>query len=131
MCRFNLLGDDFTIDIGNERRSGGMCGFDTAHAAARAYDQAAIKFHGVDADINFNISDYQEDINQTVKNPSKYFVHILRLHGNGFSKGGSKYQGVPGNKCDGYKAQWRLLLEISSFERAERIQSSLKARVYK
>ncbi|GKD34588.1 hypothetical protein Tco_1250097, partial [Tanacetum coccineum] len=71
-----------------------------------AYDRAAIKFRGVDADINFNISDYQEDMNQTIKNLSKEdFVHILRRHGNGFSRGGSKYRGVPGNKCDGYEAR--------------------------
>ena len=28
----------------------------------RAYDQAAIKFRGVDADINFALYDYKEDI---------------------------------------------------------------------
>ncbi|XLS55563.1 hypothetical protein HN51_005318 [Arachis hypogaea] len=37
---------------------------DTAHAAARAYDRAAIKFRGIDAYINFNVSDYDEDIKQ-------------------------------------------------------------------
>lgn len=28
----------------------------------RAYDRAAIKFRGVDADINFSASDYEEDM---------------------------------------------------------------------
>ena len=30
----------------------------------RAYDRAAIKFRGVDADINFNVNDYEDDIKQ-------------------------------------------------------------------
>ena len=31
---------------------------------SRAYDRAAIKFRGIDADINFNLSDYDEDLRQ-------------------------------------------------------------------
>ena len=30
----------------------------------RAYDRLAIKFHRVEADINFNTNDYEEDFNQ-------------------------------------------------------------------
>ena len=43
-----------------------MCGFlfGTWVFGIRAYDRAAIKFRGMDADINFSISDYDEDIKQ-------------------------------------------------------------------
>lgn len=36
----------------------------TSDSTSRAYDRAAIKFRGLDADINFNVGDYEEDLKQ-------------------------------------------------------------------
>lgn len=80
-------------------------GFDTAHSAARAYDRAAIKFRGVHADINFNISDYSEEIKQMSNFSKEEFVHILRRQSTGFSRGSSKYRGVTLHKCGRWEAR--------------------------
>lgn len=80
-------------------------GFDTAHAAARAYDRAAIKFRGVDADINYNLSDYEEDLKQMKNLTKEEFVHILRRQSTGFSRGSSRYRGVTLHKCGRWEAR--------------------------
>ncbi|KAK4749412.1 hypothetical protein SAY87_026861 [Trapa incisa] len=85
-------------------------GFDTAHAAACAYDRAAIKFRGVEADINFRLDDYEEDMKQMRNLSKEEFVQVLRRQSTGFPRGSSKYRGVNLHKCGRWEARMGQIL---------------------
>ncbi|VFQ76726.1 unnamed protein product [Cuscuta campestris] len=93
-------------------------GFDTSDAAARAYDRAAIRFRGVEADINFNLSDYEEDMKQMEGLTKEELVHMLRRQSTGFSRGSSKYRGVTLHKCGRWEARMGQFLGKKAYDKA-------------
>ncbi|KAL0652591.1 hypothetical protein Bca4012_095282 [Brassica carinata] len=67
--------------------------------SSQAYDRAAIKFRGLDADINFVVEDYKQDLDK-MKNLNKVeFVQTLRRESASFGRGSSKYKGLTLQKC--------------------------------
>ncbi|KAF8762807.1 hypothetical protein HU200_009117 [Digitaria exilis] len=76
------------------------------HKASLAYDRAAIKFRGVEADINFSLEEYEDDMKQQMGNLSKEeFVHVLRRQSTGYPRGSSKFRGVTLHKCGSSSAR--------------------------
>lgn len=69
-------------------------GYDMEEKAARAYDQAALKYWGPSTHINFPLENYQNQLEEMKNMTRQEYVAHLRRKSSGFSRGASMYRGV-------------------------------------
>ncbi|CAI8599376.1 unnamed protein product [Vicia faba] len=69
-------------------------GYDMEEKAARAYDQAALKYWGPSTHINFPLENYQTQLEDMKNMTRQEYVAHLRRKSSGFSRGASIYRGV-------------------------------------
>ncbi|XP_052172946.1 AP2-like ethylene-responsive transcription factor At2g41710 isoform X2 [Diospyros lotus] len=69
--------------------------YDDEEAAARAYDLAALKYWGPGTLINFPVTDYTRDLEEMQNVSREEYLASLRRKSSGFSRGISKYRGLP------------------------------------
>ncbi|KAM3305086.1 AP2-like ethylene-responsive transcription factor ANT [Capsicum chacoense] len=69
-------------------------GYDMEDKAARAYDQAALKYWGPSTHINFPLENYQKELEEMKNMTRQEYVAHLRRKSSGFSRGASIYRGV-------------------------------------
>lgn len=69
-------------------------GYASEKEAARAYDKAALKYWGDNANLNFERSDYDEFSDEISNQATAEYVAHLRRSSTGFSRGASRFRGV-------------------------------------
>ena len=74
--------------------------------AARAYDLAALRFFGTRQVLNFDVSNYTEEIKAMQEYSPADWVCELRRRSSGFSRGVSAYRGVTSHKGKNSKGKW-------------------------
>ncbi|XP_054806859.1 AP2-like ethylene-responsive transcription factor AIL5 isoform X2 [Prosopis cineraria] len=77
-----------------QSRKGRQGGYDKEERAARAYDLAALKYWGPTTTTNFQISNYEKELEEMKNMTRQEFVASLRRKSSGFSRGASIYRGV-------------------------------------
>ncbi|KAL7595178.1 hypothetical protein Lser_V15G27532 [Lactuca serriola] len=68
--------------------------YDEEESAARAYDLAAIKYWGTTTFTNFQVTDYEKELEIMENTTKEEYLATLRRRSSGFSRGVSKYRGV-------------------------------------
>ncbi|XVF61402.1 hypothetical protein PTKIN_Ptkin08bG0126800 [Pterospermum kingtungense] len=77
-----------------QKRKGKQGGYDMEEKAARAYDQAALKYWGPSSHINFPLENYRKELEDMKNMTRQEYVAHLRRKSSGFSRGASMYRGV-------------------------------------
>ncbi|GJN12339.1 hypothetical protein PR202_ga30609 [Eleusine coracana subsp. coracana] len=100
---------DNTSQVEGRKRKGkhGTCSYLTEEQAAKAHDLAALKYWGTgpNTKLNFNVSDYEKEI-EIMKNMSHdEFVAYIRRQSSCFSRGTSSYRGVTRRKDGKWQAR--------------------------
>ncbi|CAK8574486.1 unnamed protein product [Lathyrus sativus] len=78
----------------SQSKKGRQGAYDDEEAAARAYDLAALKYWGQATTLNFQVSNYQEELKEMEGQSKEEYIGSLRRKSSGFSRGVSKYRGV-------------------------------------
>ncbi|KQK01932.1 hypothetical protein BRADI_3g59300v3 [Brachypodium distachyon] len=103
---------DSSCRVEGRRRKGKQVylgSYDTELKAARAYDVAALKYWGLNTKLNFSISEYEKELEETKDMSPEECVTYLRRRSSCFSRGASVYRGVTRQKDGRWQARIGLI----------------------
>ncbi|OEL24878.1 AP2-like ethylene-responsive transcription factor AIL1 [Dichanthelium oligosanthes] len=98
---------DSTSHVEGRKRKGKHGSYVTEEQAAKAHDLAALKYWGTgpNTKLNFNISDYEKEIEVMMTMSQDKFVAYIRRQSSCFSRGTSSYRGVTRRKDGKWQAR--------------------------